>query len=134
MSESRFRGLFSSVRLNWKTPKELYARLDEEFAFDLDPCPENPTFDGLAVPWNGTVFVNPPYGRELPKWTAKGMEELISGRAKRIVWLVPARTDTRWFQDDLLPRAKEIRFVRGRLRFDDGPTGAPFPSLIVVTE
>ena len=125
-------GMFSSLRLDWRTPKEVYAALNAEFQFDLDPCPHNPSIDGLLEPWCGNIFVNPPYGNEIGKWTRKGKHELASGNAKVIVWLVPARTDTRWFQDDLLPDAQEIRFVRGRLHFDDAEQGAPFPSLIVV--
>jgi hypothetical protein len=48
------------------------------------------------------------------------------------VFLVPARTDTRWFHDVVLPNAREIRFLRGRLKFGDAENSAPFPSMIVV--
>lgn len=51
-----------------------------------------------------------------------------------VVMLLPARTDTRWFQDYILDRA-EVRFLAGRLRFEtDGVPGgpAPFPSMVVV--
>jgi hypothetical protein len=47
-----------------------------------------------------------------------------------VVCLVPARTDTRWWQDCCT--AGEVRFVRGRLRFGGTATGAPFPSAVVV--
>jgi len=50
------------------------------------------------------------------------------------VFLVPARTDTKWFHDLVLPKAKEIRFIRGRLRFGDGKNPAPFPSMVVIFE
>lgn len=45
--------------------------------------------------------------------------------------LIPARTDTRWFHDYIYGKA-EIRFIKGRLRFNDGKQGAPFPSMIVI--
>ena len=48
------------------------------------------------------------------------------------VFLIPARTDTRWFHDIVLPKAKEIRFIKGRLKFGDAVNSAPFPSMIVV--
>ncbi len=42
---------FLSQRLDWQTPKAVYDELDKEFHFDFDPCPHNPTFDGLAIEW-----------------------------------------------------------------------------------
>jgi site-specific DNA-methyltransferase (adenine-specific) len=48
------------------------------------------------------------------------------------VFLIPARTDTRWFHEIVLPYAKEIRFIKGRLKFGDSKNSAPFPSMIVI--
>lgn len=51
-----------------------------------------------------------------------------------VVLLVPARTDTRWFQNHILHRA-EVRFLPGRLKYEvNGQAGeaAPFPSMIVI--
>lgn len=45
--------------------------------------------------------------------------------------LVPSRTDTRWFHKYVYGKA-EIRFIEGRLRFGDGKTSAPFPSMLVI--
>lgn len=45
--------LFSSLRMDWKTPKAVYQVLDAEFGFDFDPCPPKPSFDGLAISWGG---------------------------------------------------------------------------------
>ena len=123
------KGLLSSFRLNWKTPKALYAQLDAEFGFDFDPCPPNPSFDGLSVEWGGANFVNPPYGRELPKWIEKGFKEWKKG--KLVVFLIPSRTDTRWWHDFVM-QAEEIRLIKGRLHFDDAKGAAPFPSCVVV--
>lgn len=75
------------------------------------------------------VFCNPPYGRELPKWVKKCYEENQKGAL--VVMLVPARTDTRWFHDYIYHNA-EIRFIKGRLKFNDGQQGAPFPSMVVI--
>lgn len=45
--------------------------------------------------------------------------------------LIPARTDTRWFHDYIYHKS-EIRFIRGRLKFNDGKNPAPFPSMVVI--
>jgi site-specific DNA-methyltransferase (adenine-specific) len=123
------KGLMSSLRLDWKTPKSLYAQLDKEFNFDFDPCPTNPTFDGLKIEWKERNFVNPPYGSELPKWIKKAFEEWK--KEKTIVLLIPSRTDTAYWHDYVM-QAQEIRLIRGRLKFDDQKGSAPFPSCIVV--
>jgi hypothetical protein len=126
---NKFKGLFSSTRLDWRTPKEVYDLLNAEFNFDFDPCPPNPTFDGLSVAWGQRNFINPPYGKETIKWLRKGYEEHSKGRL--CVFLVASRTDTAWWHDYVL-KADEIRFIQGRLKFDGGKGSAPFPSAIVV--
>ena len=120
---------FLSTRSDWRTPKVLYQALDAEFAFDCDPCPANPHFDGLLCAWGARNFVNPPYGREIGKWVRKAYLESVAGHL--CVLLIPSRTDTRWWHDYCM-QADEIRFIRGRLRFDDGKHPAPFPSAIVI--
>ena len=45
--------------------------------------------------------------------------------------LIPARTDTSYFHDYIYHKA-EIRFIRGRLKFNDRKQSAPFPSMIVI--
>ena len=50
---------FSSLRLDWKTPKAVYQVLDAEFQFDFDPCPVNPKKDGLSIPWGESNYCNP---------------------------------------------------------------------------
>lgn len=120
---------FSSQRLDWKTPKAVYQILDAEFQFNHDPCPTNPKVDGLTSEWGECNYVNPPYGREIGKWIKKGFEEWQKG--KTVVFLIPSRTDTRWWHDYIM-KADEIRFIKGRLKFDDQKNSAPFPSAIVI--
>lgn len=136
MTGVRFKGLFSSTTPDWATPSVLYSELDAEFHFDDDPCPLGSngilTDDGLAKAWGQRVFVNPPYGRQIIRWTGKALEEVQRG--KLIVMLLPCRTDTKWWHDHIL-RADEIRFIRGRLHFNDSEPSqsrAPFPSAIVI--
>lgn len=121
--------LFSSKNGNWTTPKWLYDLLDGEFNFDFDPCPLNPTFDGLKIEWGKRNYVNPPYGRGVIEWIRKGFEEWCKG--KLVVFLLPVRTDTFWFHEYLYPEA-EIRFIKGRLKFGGAKNSAPFPSMVCV--
>lgn len=136
------KGLMSSNRDDWRTPRELFRSLDEEFKFTLDPastdenclCEKHYTKreDGLRQPRRGErVFCNPPYGQEIGKWVRKAYFETREGGCPLAVLLLPARTDTRCFHDYIL-HSSDIRFIRGRLRFDDGAKSAPFPSMIVI--
>lgn len=124
------RAIFSSQTDRWRTPTALFQALDAEFGFDLDPCPLDGSVDGLSpmfCDWGGRrVFCNPPYGPGIRSWLERWVETRVA------VYLLPARTDTRWFHDICLPEAAEIRFVRNRLLFNDTGKRAPFPSMIVV--
>ena len=131
--------LFSSRRPDWCTPQALFDELDAEFHFTLDPCADACNHkcekyytefeDGLAQNWSReTVFCNPPYGRQIEPWVAKCCAH--DGTA---VLLVPARTDTRWFHEFIYRNSRaEVRFIRGRLRFDEAKAPAPFPSMVVI--
>lgn len=120
---------FKSERLDWQTPKFIFEELNKEFQFDFDPCPANPSFDGLEIEWGKSNFVNPPYGKELPKWAKKGYEEWLKGKTS--VFLVPSRTDTTYWHDYFM-KANEIRFIKGRIKFKGAKHSAPFPSAIIV--
>jgi len=124
--------LFSSKETDdWATPSWLYRQLDEEFHFDLDPCPLEPKLDGLKIDWEGNIFVNPPYS-QVGKWLKKGHEELGKGNAKTIVFLVFANTDTEWFHKYVYHKA-ELRFIKGRIKFvGKSNAGAMRPSMLVI--
>jgi len=78
------------------------------------------------------VFCNPPYGRQIWKWVKKSHDE-SKKPGTLVVMLIPARTDTSYFHDWIYHEAKEIRFIRGRLRFGGSKENhAPFPSMVVV--
>lgn len=122
--------VFRSMTVEWATPAKTFEKLNQEFQFDFDPCPLGGDVNGLAplfTSWTGKrVFCNPPYGPGISKWLNRGLE------ADLAVFLIPARTDTRWFHEICLPFAEEIRFLRGRLKFGNATTGAPFPSMVVI--
>ncbi len=140
------KALLSSQKMDWRTPKDFFRKLDQEFHFVLDAaatresakCSRYFTIkdDGLSQSWNvgGPVFCNPPYGREIGSWVKKAYEE-FARTGSTIVLLIPARTDTSYFHDYIYGKA-EIRFLRGRLKFEDengaAMNAAPFPSMVVI--
>ena len=145
----------SSATDEWATPQSTFDAINTEFEFGLDVCAlqssaktvnwygpdhaDHTRLDGLEQDWTGdaqgsTIWMNPPYGTTIGKWMHKAVEETNKGAT--VVCLLPVRTDTRWFQDTVLALQQqdraEIRFIRGRLKFGNARTGAPFPSAIVV--
>lgn len=134
------KALFSSNSDEWATPIEIFNELNNEFNFNLDVCATeynhkcNLFFtqkdDGLSKKWGGyRVFCNPPYSN-ISEWVKKAYYESYKPDTL-IVLLIPARTDTKYFQEYIYHRA-EIRFIKGRLKFGDSKTSAPFPSMIVI--
>ena len=127
---------FSSKTDLWETPQDFFDDLDAEFHFGTDVCaiPANakcdkffsPSENGLIQKWEGTCWMNPPYGREIKHWMKKACEADAT-----VVCLVPARTDTAWWHDYVM-QADEIRYIRGRLKFGGSKNSAPFPSAVII--
>lgn len=136
--------LMSSVSEEYETPLDFYNKLSQRYGpFDLDPAAtaanaKAPKFytkvdDGLAQSWFGSVYVNPPYGRDISRWIQKAITEVYSvGSCDRVVMLLPARTDTKWFHELVWDNADKILFVKGRLNFVGASSSAPFPSIVAV--
>lgn len=133
---------YTSDADDWGTPQKFFDDLDQEFGFTLDVCANEFNFkvanyfdreqDGLLQPWDGVVWCNPPYGRTIKLWMQKAYESWQAGAT--VVCLVPARTDTACWHD-FAAQAPEIRFIRGRLKFerpDSKGDSAPFPSAVVI--
>jgi phage N-6-adenine-methyltransferase len=122
----------------WSTPARLFAELDHEFGFTLDVAatPENAKCaryytredNGLEQPWTGVVWMNAPYSQCLPQWVAKAHQSAQDGAT--VICLSPVRSDLEWWHTYVIGR--EIRFIRGRVKFSDGPGSPPFASCIVV--
>lgn len=142
--------LLSSKNQTWATPLSIFNPINEIFDFVLDPCAAHETAkckiyytekeNGLKQDWSkiGNAYVNPPFGRELPKWMKKCYEESIKGIT--VVMLIPARVDTRYWHDYAFKYARCICFVKGRITFErfgsktpkEEWVPAPFPNAIVV--
>ena len=134
--------LFSSKTDQWATPPELFDRIARRYGpFELDVCalPGNakcsqyfsPEQDGLKQTWSGRCWCNPPYGRKIGRWVKRAWESSTNGAT--VVCLLPARTDTKWWHEYVIPYAR-IEYLRGRVHFGDSANGAPFPSAVAVFE
>ncbi len=106
----------------WYTPPKIFDALG--LHFDLDPCSPGKDIvpwipvtkhltradDGLGSPWDGRVWMNPPYGSDTPAWLRRFVHH---GNG---IALVFSRTDTRWFHQ-YATRADALCFVKGRIQF-----------------
>ena len=136
---------FSSATDDWATPPEFFAEVQRRLGkFDLDVCADKANAkcerfisaeqDGLSQRWCLAIdqttrrWCNSPYGRVLPKWIDKAIEEVRLGGVS-VTYLAPARTDTRWFYK-AFRAAKVVWFIKGRLKFGGHVSSAPFPSVL----
>lgn len=133
--------LHDGLSVEWYTPPEIFEALG--LRFDLDPCSPpgglpwvpadrflSAADDGLHSPWEGRVWMNPPYGRGV---THKWMRRLAAHGDG--VALIFARTETSWWQE-VVPSADAVCFIAGRLSFipgDDRPErdAAAAPSALI---
>lgn len=139
------KALFSSDKDEWETPPWLFNYYNSWYNYDIDvcatkenaKCPEffTPEQDGLAQSWAGKrVWMNPPYGRKIKHWIGKAISERRS--ASLITMLIPARTDTEWWHDLVVPYTNmRIDLLKGRIHFiingKRAKDGAPFPSAVI---
>ena len=133
--------MVSSKTNEWETPQDLFDKLNKEFQFTLDPCATTQNAkckkyytletNGLYQDWSkDIVFMNPPYGGNTGLWIKKAFDE--SKRGAVIVCLIVSSTDRSYWHDYIFPYASEIRFLRGRIKFGEAKSTAPFASSVVI--
>lgn len=132
---------FKSEKQTWETPLDFFSKLDQLFSFTLDACASDENAkvanyyteeqDALLQDWQGVVWCNPPYGREQIKFIQKAYDESVK-HGSTVVCLIPARPDTKVWQDLIFKHADQICFIKGRLKFGNSKDAAPFPSALVV--
>lgn len=125
----RIPGIGAHHSANPQTDERLTPRhvLDALGHFDLDPCAphDRPDWtgtdrsytaemDGLSLPWEGLVYMNPPYS-DAGTWMKR-----LAGHPAGGVALVFARCDTGWWFEHVWPHARAYLFLRGRLSFIRG--------------
>jgi phage N-6-adenine-methyltransferase len=129
---------FASANQDYETPWSLFNELDAEFGFTLDVCASDKNYkvenyisesqDALSQEWFGTCWMNPPY-KSLGKWVAKAYKESQKEDCI-VVCLIPARTNTLWWHEYCMKG--EIRFIKGRPKFEGCKHGLPQPLAIVI--
>jgi hypothetical protein len=114
----------------WYTPPYVFEAMAARFDLDVAspgqhvvpwiPAPRCLVSDSLTLPWQGFVWMNPPFGGRngLLPWLTKFFQHDDG------VALVPDRTSAPWWQD-FAPKADAALFVRGKIKFlrPDGSTG-----------
>lgn len=114
----------------WNTPSDLYDHLINSGWVDYNPSGSLiQPFDVNVSKYNGfKIYINPPFsllGKVEMLDTIKGL--LLNNN--KVLLLMPARTDTKYFHN-FLELSPKIYFVKGRLAFNDKGS-APFPSILL---
>lgn len=114
-----------------ETPMEVMMPLVQEFGLLQDVCPKDPQRNSLAddCEWEQKNYMNPPYSA-IDAWMTKATAEWRKG--KSVIALLPARTNTNWWHNYVIPYASEIRFVRQGIKFKGYNKKSPFPVAICV--
>jgi hypothetical protein len=125
---------------DWFTPPEIFEALG--LTFDLDPCSPGPRHwvparkiytkvdDGLSQPWDGLVFMNPPFGSR--NGHVPSLQKFLE-HANGIA-IVRAYTSSAWFHEWAI-RAETMLFPRGKTKFvrPDGSIGrAPGHGIVLL--
>lgn len=134
--------LMSKASDEWATPQAFFDWANARYGpFDLDAAAtwENAKcayylgdgVDALLQPWPRCyVWLNPPYSR-IDAFMDKAVSAVATGWPLRVVCLVPARTDTKWWHRTV-PHCSKVLLLKGRLKFGAGAASAPFPSALLV--
>lgn len=130
----------------WGTPPAFIEWFENYWSvdFDFDVCASKDNAkvsaywtesdDCLSKEWHFTCgWMNPPYGVDICSFMNKAVEQMPN--YDRLFVLVPARTDTKWFHDIVVPNAKTIWLIKGRFNFTSARAvknaNAPFPSMLI---
>jgi phage N-6-adenine-methyltransferase len=138
---SKLRGTQGTGENEWYTPADIIGDVRKVLgAIDLDPASSDQAQrtvqaaryftlndDGLARPWHGNVWLNPPYAQpHIESFADKMIAEIVSGHVASAIMLTHNYTDTGWFHK-LAAVSEAICFTKGRIRFEapDGTLAAP---------
>jgi hypothetical protein len=130
-------GFGSKGKDDVETPEDLKAYIYEKWQIDHDPCPttfsvesaqnvpdkERTVPDALKSEWGQRNFVNPPFSKIKP-FFKKSIKE--SKKGKLSIFLVPARTGSKYWSKNVFPYASRIMFLRGGIKFQQYQKNSPF--------
>jgi len=118
------------------TPQRVYDKIEQIWGWKkddmFDPCPVDPDFDGLKIPWKKINYVNPPFEVEtLTAFVNKTLQEALLGN-ETIMLLPTNKTDQMWWgrlwqvldKDDII-------WFRGRLKFENEKDSSPNAHVLV---
>jgi hypothetical protein len=119
----------------WLIPPDKFQELNNEFNFDFDPCPypRPEGFDGLAVDWGKSNWVNPPFtgmAKEPGKrkigpmaWGRKALIEMGNGNLSVLIFPIYQVRVISFLEDN----GAEIRYA-GKIRWLAVEDGTPNPT------
>ena len=131
----------------WATPNEIFNFAQNRWGnFTLDAAANlfnskvtnfiSENQDALKTSWiSNNTWLNPPYGRQMPKFIQRALNQVREGNTDRVVCLIASRTDTKIFQEVIFPYASELYFIKGRIKFlknGEKVQGANYASVFVV--
>lgn len=115
---------------HWNTPTELYNNIINKGYIDYNPAGSfiDPFNKNVNKYYNKKIYINPPFSLLAKKEMLDTIKGLIHNNNK-ILFLMPARTDTKYFHE-FLKLSPKIYFIKGRLSFNDKGS-APFPTILL---
>ena len=121
---------------NHITPQRVYDKIEQVWGWKkddmFDPCPVNPVFDGLYIPWKKINYVNPPFEvKTLTAFVNKALKESLIGN-ETIMLLPTNKTDQMWWHRLWQVLNKDdIVWFRGRLKFENDKDSSPNAHVLV---
>jgi hypothetical protein len=107
-----------STHHNVATPRYILEFMRELLGDNyFDPCPLVPSFDGLTVPWKGSVYCNPPYDN-IDAWMRKAIKEVRDGACSACIMLVPFKAHCNYWDELVLPHAWRVDVITSPIIFD----------------
>lgn len=108
--KANLRKLTATGTVERRTPLDLFDWLARQFGpFDLDVAATDENAlcsrfytrrdNGLAQPWHGRAFMNPPFGETIGSWVGRARQSVATGEADLVACVLPARVDAAWWHE-----------------------------------
>lgn len=105
------RGVMGDIDLDPASSEEAQERIKAHFFYTKED-------DGLARPWSGRVWLNPPYNMpHVENFIDKAIDEYEAGNVTQAIVLTNNSTDTGWFHSLI---SYPVCFTKGRIQFWSG--------------
>lgn len=129
--------------IEWGTPQWLYDDLNQEFNFTVDVASTHENAkckihytkvdNVFAENLQGeTIWCNPPYDIDMLDVFTKFLWRQTRQDNTLAVMLVPVKSDQAWWHNYVL--LSEVRFIRGRIKFQGAKSGCPMAVCLVIMQ